>query len=303
MFKNLFGLKVYFVDEKCPYNKQEANDLDYYLSHNYMTRIVQSINYQDNEYLVGDIFVNKDTKSLYIFSFLTCENTSSIRKLGFYYLKDSGVLIDSSRYNISHFVDFKSTIDGFDFFKMNGLNTNNLIKIGNLLLDSVSEIITEYEYLNEYTNIALSIMESAIINLRDNIRKINDLVITYKETDKQKYNYGGYNNYFIGSLCPQFIIGKDFKFYPKLYVEDKLYQYGFEAIHKQICILNDKLKYDKKLCKRYICYFDLETFESKLVAEGGDNDFDYLSKSSFKYNVLNEDDNKNNYIENLLYFL
>lgn len=309
MFKNLFDLKLYYSDVNCIDNGCEITDVNEYLKSHYQTKLLPVINYKSREFIIGDLFINKRTKSIYIFSFLTDKNIKGIKKIGFYYMKDYHTLLKTNNIDVFNFIDLNMDCGygDFDFFTLNGIkNLDELINIGNILL--MDELTISSDFISFYEEKIFDIEAGYILfkNLKSIIRKSDDITISIKENNPSRYNYNGYNSYYIGSLNPRIIFEENFKFSPSIYIEDKISKIGFAGDYNQIAILRDiNIKKENiNVNTKYMIFFDKEIFESKILLESNNEkvNYDYILNYSSKYKELKEEDNKE-YLEELLYFL
>lgn len=301
--KNLFDLKLFYKDENCATSGKEITNKEDYLSSHYKTILLPVMNYKSTKLTVGDIFFNRKTKSLYIFSLLTDKNISAIKKIGLFHIKDYDSFLNMKHINVTDFLQLGNKND-IELFQLNSIDFDKIEKIGNIILNN-SKIITHVLikiYQDYYSSV--SEIKDIVINTSTNIELINNPIIAIKENNSGRFNSGGYNTYYINGLSPHVIFEEDFCFTPKIAIKYNNLKNEIFSFHKTIGVLNKSSTDDDKLSHKYMSLIDLETFQSKILFSKEEVDINYFAKSMHKYKVLKEDDNDyKTYLENMLYFV
>lgn len=295
MFKNPFSLDLYRVNvcdsEFSQYVKIKNKNDKLWSDKSVNKKILPSINLNNNNFIIGDLFFNKTHRELIVFSFLTSTGIGgkhSINKLGF--IKFKGV------YGMMHKPSFLNSLNEDSFIKFNKMkNIDNYIRFGNLFLDNnVSEKLFEL-YKDE--SLSLEKSNSFMINLRDYLKLSNNINVSLFYSDKMI-------NGNIDDINQDLFLSLDFCWQPRLFVSIKsdVAIKELNGIQYNIYCIKDEFKRKTNIHK-FFFYFDIDSFETKLMLpDNNTKNLNYLLKSS----SLNYDEvrlNDKNYNESLLYFL
>lgn len=307
MFDNFMSLKVYRSDMQSINDLIEVKTLNEFYEGNYKTNTLPVFNYCNDLYIAGNVFFNKKTKSMLIFSFFTNPYYNGIKSIGFFHVKN---FLEFNELASKIDIEFNLLMDNFDlkldinFIKLNECsNINEYELIGNIILNQEFLIDELTELYKEWS----SSIESSLKKISLFIYKLNILKILVNVKGNW-YNPMAYINYHTDNIGISTVLSKDFKFHAKLWT--RVNDINVFSHHNQINLLKNEYK-DKGLEERYIVYFDKNKCESVISFgnESSINNRNVLEINTDNENVSyyevlrEEDEDKTSYLNEILYFI
>lgn len=295
MLKNPFSLDLYRVNtcesEFGQYIKIKDKKDSLWLDKNIDKKILPSINLNNSNFIIGDIFFNKKNKELIVFSFLTSiglNGKHSVTKLGFLKFKDINIAINNYR--------FLHSLKKDSFIKFNEIEKlEDYIKFGNLFLEKNTSKVLFESY--DDTSFNLEEYNSFIKNVEGYLKSVNNINLSLFYKDKMISSQ-------LDDISQDIFLSLDFSWQPRLcfLLKSKQDIKEINGIQYNIYCIKDEFKRKTNIHK-FLFYFDINSFETKLMLPDKNiKNLDYLLKSSsLNYYELRLNDE--NYNESFLYFL
>lgn len=178
MFKNLFNLKVYNSTNRED-NLIEIKTVDELHDVYRYAKLMPVFSFNEKDYIPGDLYLNKETNEILIFSFHSHLSDFGLNSIGFYYIKNVEVFLKTpSLFDIQD--SEKTPFPLISLNKFNGFNSFK--KIGNLILN---KDFSRHFLIKLYSNITINDLDinESFNSLFDIVHEMMDIKILAKNHD------------------------------------------------------------------------------------------------------------------------
>lgn len=273
MFNKFFLLKLFIENYDSIVEIKSLAEFNYLERNRVKSVVLPFIKYNEKEYTIGDIFINKDTKEFIVFSFYT--HNESVNKLGFFSFKNFKTFELFNKVDLNDAICINYTNNHFHFEKLNEIqNLNHFEKLGNILLLNKKSLYLKFIDFFDKVNISTFGVCKKIFT------KINHIHMIV-HNGENPLDYISHN-----SLIKKEIINnnKNLKVHIQLSIIDS--NQSLECLNNEILCLKNK-----EIENHYLIYFNTNNFSASIL---GDNEvnIEYLCENTSNYTSLFSFDKK-----------